>query len=123
MNCYTQCKSFFNTKSPKDLGNISRQGDCAYCLYWENGPGRPIYQYSNCQCNGLINDLTKTGTTMDVQSYEKIKDCLSKSKDCGVMYSNFTNTLPKFVITKDTVMKPCNKNEIWTANFKYQGVM
>jgi len=123
MNCYDQCKKFFHTKSPDDLGNITQANTCAYCLYWENGPGKPIYQYNNCECNKLFTQLSNLGTTFNVSSYEKIKECLKTGENCGVMYSNFTNTTPPFIIEPETVRMPCDNKKIWSQRFKYQGVI
>ena len=40
MSCYEECNEFLKSKSQKDLGDISQQGSCSYCLYWNgNGPG------------------------------------------------------------------------------------
>lgn len=121
MNCYDQCKKFFNTKSPDDLGNITQPNTCAYCLYWENGPGRPIYEYNNCECNKLFTQISNLGTTFDVNSYEKVKDCLKTGKNCGVMYSNFTNKTLNCDSEKPKY--PCDNRHIWCKSFKYQGVL
>jgi hypothetical protein len=123
MNCYDQCRKFFYTKKPEDLGDITQENTCAYCLYWENGPGRPIYEYNNCECNQLFTQLSNLGTTFDVESYEKVKKCLKSGKNCGVMYSNFTNTEDPFITRKKTVNVTCDNRKIWSKSFKYQGVL
>ena len=123
MNCYRQCYNFFQSNSQKDLGDIKTQGDCAYCLYWENGPGRPLYQYSDCECNKLFVKSSNTGNKFDVKSYTDVKNCLKDAKKCGVMYSNFTNTPYNFGNNNYYELKPCNTKEIWSKKFKYQGVV
>jgi hypothetical protein len=122
MNCYSQCYNFFKTNSEKDLGNIKNQGDCAYCLYWDNGPGRPLYQNSNCECNKLFVTNSNIGTKFNVNSFNDVKNCLKNAKKCGVMYSNFTNT-PYTFQSPDFEIKPCDKDKLWRKKFKYQGVV
>jgi|CryBogDrversion2_4_1035264.scaffolds.fasta_scaffold06703_2 hypothetical protein len=114
MNCYNECARFLQTKNQADLGDINSRGSCSNCLVWQEGPGRPIYQYANCPCNTLIQSVTNGGTKLDVTGYNQVRDCLSKHSstggDCGVMYSNWTNIPPS-----DPCMekKEAEEGDIW----------
>ena len=105
MNCEIDCYKFFRNKTQENLGNIHEENSCANCLYWKNGPGRDLYQYTRCQCHPKIKKLTNDGNKMSVNDYYDIVNCLDKAnhehrikndweeyKKCGVLYSNFTNT-------------------------------
>jgi hypothetical protein len=104
MNCQDECRTFFQNKTQKNLGDIKKSNDCANCLYWKAGPGKPIYQYSLCDCNNKMLKITEGGRKMSLQDYYGIVDCLENAKNkktepnewekykvCGVLYSNFTN--------------------------------
>ena len=126
MNCYNECNNFFAHKTQENLGDITKQGSCAYCLYWGQGPARADYQYSHCSCNGLMDRITNSGKTLNVTGYEDIKNCLSKGKECGVLYSNWTNTEPSGPILpmeRDPMyFNGCSKRVIGNQGRKYTGV-
>ena len=114
---------FIKTKKQDDLGNITAEGSCAYCLYWKNGPGRSFYNYNNCECNELYKKESNLGTNFDINSYNKVKNCLNNSKYCGVQYNTFTNTPVYYKPIPETVMMPCDPRKIWSPTFKYKGVL
>lgn len=89
MNCYNECKNFIQSKKESDLGRITEPSSCSYCLYWNAGPGNPMYGNPECECNSLITSLTRGGTEMNIDSYKKITECLKGSKNCGVMYASY----------------------------------
>ena len=123
MNCYNECSNFIKNKKPDDLGNITDAGSCAYCLYWKNGPGRPFYNYTRCECNDLFRKVSNLGTTFDVKSYNEVKNCLNNAKNCGVQYYTFTNTPVYYQPIPETVRMPCDSRKIWSPTFKYRGVL
>ena len=123
MNCYNQCSNFINKKDSNNLGNITQEGSCAYCLYWTSGPGRSFYNYPACECNDLFRRVTNNGMKFDVKSYEQVRDCLKTSKNCGMQYNTFTNTPNNFVPIPETVRMPCDPRKIWSPTFKYKGVV
>jgi hypothetical protein len=99
MNCYNECNRFFHTKDQRDLGNINQLGSCSNCLTWQEGVGRPLFQYTSCPCVNTIQEETRNGTrNLTVDGYNKVVTCLDKYKstgsNCGVLYSNWTNTQP-----------------------------
>lgn len=90
MNC-PQCYTFNKTKSQKDLGDITDNNSCAYCLYWVAGPGNRI---SDCDCDGMFTQITNKGTSFNINSFQKVKNCLEnpENKDCcNDLYKEFTN--------------------------------
>ena len=121
-NCYDSCNSFFKNKSDQTLGNIKKSGDCANCLYWTYGPGRPIYDQNNCECNQTFQKVSNFGTNFDMKGYNEVNNCLKNSKKCGYLPDTFTNTSPTCQITEYTQMKPCNKKRKWNPTLKYDGV-
>lgn len=133
MNCYNECSRFFSTHKEADLGDINTRGSCSNCLVWQEGPGRPIYQYANCPCNTLIQSVSNGGQKLDIAGYNQVKDCLSKysntNSDCGVMYSNWTNTAPKDTCLErkeemegDKWYGTCNKKRSGNQGWMYPGV-
>ncbi len=125
MNCENECRRFFQHKSQENLGDIKKENDCANCLYWKEGPGRSIYQYSLCDCNKKIINLTEGGNKMTLQNYYDIVNCLKNAEDkppiknewenykkCGVLYSNFTNTTYYDPNSKGIYFKKFNRNGV-----------
>lgn len=93
MDC-SQCYNFIQNKSQKDLGDITDNKSCAYCLYWNFGPGNRI---SNCGCNNMFSDITNNGRTFNLKSYENVKNCLENSENidcCKDLYTQFTKQKP-----------------------------
>ena len=95
MNCYGQCYNFIQTKNPAYLGDINQLGSCANCLYWQKGPGNPIFPLENCQCTSVINKVTANGTKMDQYAYNTGLQCLQQyssiGSPCQSLYSTWSN--------------------------------
>jgi hypothetical protein len=99
MDC-SQCYNFIQTKSQKDLGDITDNKSCAYCLYWNVGPGNRI---SNCNCNNMFMEITNNGRTFNINSYEKVKKCLENTENiecCKDLYTQFTTPSEPITINK-----------------------
>ena len=93
MSCYNECNAFLKTKSEKDLGDIKKDGDCAYCLYYNVGPATDgDYTSHDCVCNNLYEQITGNGSQYDLESHNIVKQCLTQNQDtCGKLYKQFTN--------------------------------
>jgi len=91
-SCYKECKKFFQTGKEQDLGDITQTGNCAYCLYWDLGPGGP--ENSQCGCDSLFSRLTNNGNRYNLKIHNEVKNCLSTTIYCDKKYIQFTNPPP-----------------------------
>jgi hypothetical protein len=90
MSC-PNCYNFSQSKSQKDLGDITDENSCAGCLYWYAGPGGGA---SECKCDDMFENITNEGSKFDLNRFNQVKDCLSipdNLKTCGNLYTQFTN--------------------------------
>ena len=93
MSCYNECIDYIKSRSEKDLGDITQQGSCSYCLYWNDGPAsQGDNTKKECKCDSLFENLTNYGTRYNLDIHNKMKQCLSQNQDtCGKLYTPFTN--------------------------------
>jgi hypothetical protein len=93
MSCYNECIDYIKSRSDKDLGDITQQGSCSYCLYWNDGPAsQGDNTKKECKCDSLFENLTNYGTRYNLDIHNKMKQCLSQNQDtCGKLYTQFTN--------------------------------
>lgn len=88
MSC-SNCYKFNNTKSSADLGDISDENSCAYCLYWYAGPGT---ERDDCPCDDTFEDVSYGGTKFDINSFNTVNSCLKTNQTkCQRLYTQFNN--------------------------------
>jgi hypothetical protein len=92
-NCYNECIDFLKSKSEKDLGDITEQGSCSYCLYWDAGPAAERADDKHeCKCDSMFENATGFGSYYNLNIHNQVKQCLNQNRGtCSNLYTQFTN--------------------------------
>jgi|UniRef100_A0A6C0CYX7 hypothetical protein len=121
-------KDYDRKTANKLLGDINKSGSCAYCLYWNAGPGA---EDSDCPCDNTFIRVTDFGSKFTTDDYLKVKKCVDRdakldTPKCTTLKNNFEVPAqpyegPHFGIAQNAALPvcACSKKNCMTAKQIY----